>query len=43
MITPPAATGDGPVWLLEHGVDASAVALQLWPFSEVYWAVVVPV
>jgi hypothetical protein len=29
VITPPGATGDGPVWLGEHGVEACAVPLQL--------------
>jgi hypothetical protein len=29
VITPPGATGVGPVWVDEHGLDACAVAVQL--------------
>ncbi len=29
VITPPGATGDGPVWLVEQALAACAVAVQL--------------
>jgi len=41
VITPPAATGAGPVWVAEHGLAACAVAVQAGWSSAVDHCVVV--